>query len=439
MKWLLAFVAGGLSLGAGSMPSEEQVRAVRAAWIAERLGDLATARRLFTEAGATWPDEPYLLDETLRFLDRTGGDPALTAGLRGRLEAALVDPARPLPLPIVRRRVIDPAARPAEIDALRANIVTRLVTLPSDPDLLEVLAGAQRRLQDEAGLGDTLRRLSAVRPSHALDWERLFLAQRARRWPEAKEILDRMESAGDHSANVRFMRLPVIAHLQGVEAVLAAVGDPPEGERRVAAGALQEIGWELWDEGRDADAERMFRRALALSPKDVHAAEVVTHLFASEEERAARSSSTAAAWDAVDNADRLLQEGTSRLVAGDAAGAYPFLQRAATALPNEPVAWYNLGLAAKKTERFAEAVTALTRALDLREDWPPALRALAEALAKTGDCAGAVVAAKRAGDLDAASADPFVTLYNCYQSMGDGRAAAAAKAEYERRKAAGAR
>ena len=61
------------------LPSEEQVRAVRTAWIAERMGNVDGARRIFLEAIDTWPGDPYLLDETLQFLSRTGGDAAHVA------------------------------------------------------------------------------------------------------------------------------------------------------------------------------------------------------------------------------------------------------------------------------------------------------------------------------------------------------------------------
>jgi hypothetical protein len=54
------------------LPREEQVRAVRTAWIAERTGKLEDARRLYAEAAQTWPDDVYLMDETLGFLERTG-------------------------------------------------------------------------------------------------------------------------------------------------------------------------------------------------------------------------------------------------------------------------------------------------------------------------------------------------------------------------------
>ena len=187
-------------------------------------------------------------------------------------------------------------------------------------------------------------------------------------------------------------KLVVLAHLGDVDAVLAAAGEATDEEGRSRlVGALQQIGWDLWDAGREREAEAVFRKALALAPENAAAAQIVAHLFASAEERTARGREAEASWGGIDNPALLLQEGSSRLVAGDAAGAYPLLLRASAALPEEPSAWYNLGLAAKKTERWEEAVSALQRALALRADWPPALRALADAQAKAGSCPAAVV------------------------------------------------
>ena len=196
------------------------------------------------------------------------------------------------------------------------------------------------------------------------------------------------------------------------------------------------LGAALLDADRPAEAEAVFRKALGLAPDNAAAAQIVAHLFATAEEPTARGRETDASWAGIGDPALLLQEGSSRLVAGDAAGAYPLLRRASAALPEEPSAWYNLGLAAKKTERWEEAVSALQRALALRADWPPALRALADTQAKAGSCPAAVLTARRAAEVDAANPDPYVTLFNCLQAMGDHAGAQAAKAEHDRMKAA---
>lgn len=424
-----AFLLSVLLPAAAAMPLEEQMRAVRAAWIAERMGNVAASQRLFTEALATWPDDPYLVDETLRFLDRTGGDAELTARLRARLDAALADPERPLPVPLVRRRVLDRTTQPAELEAIRTSVAQRLARQPSDGDLLEVLAAVQRRVRDDAGLASSLDRLAAVRPSPTLDWERLVLAQRAGRWKDAKGLLDAIEKTGPPPELVRWARLPIVAHLEGVDACLAAAGDPGDPEdRAVVTRALMDIGWEQWDAGNEAAAEKLFRKAQALAPQLPEASRVVATLFGEPD--------TEAGWSAVGDPTKLLHEGSTRLIAGDAAGAYDLLQRAAADLPKEPIAWYNLGLAAKALERYDQAVQALERALALRPDWAPALRALAEAQGKAGACEEALATAQRAIDADPRHPDPYVTLFHCHQSLGDTKAAEAAKAAYERLKAA---
>jgi tetratricopeptide (TPR) repeat protein len=421
---------------ATTMPSEEQVRAVRTAWIAERSGDVEGARRLFMEAGTTWPDDPYLLDETPRFLDRTGRDTSVQATLRARLIAVLADPSRPLPVAIVRRQILDKGASRDDLELLEKAVSAKLAEPAHEEERLSLLADVQRRLEDADGLSLTLERMAVLRPSHELTWERLSLAVHRQRWPEAKALLDQIGRAGNDSLLYEHIRLLVLAHLGDVEAVLAAAGETTDREARERlVGALQQIGWDLWDAGRERDAETIFRKSLALSPGNVAAAQIVAQLFATPEERAARGSEAEASWSGIDDPTLLLQEGSSRLVAGDAAGAYPLLQRATAALPEEASAWYNLGLAAKKIERWEEAVSALQRALALRADWPPALRALADAQAKSGACPAAVGTARRAAEVDAAHPDPYVTLFHCLQEMGDHAGAQAAKAEHERRSA----
>ncbi|HEX5043362.1 MAG TPA: tetratricopeptide repeat protein [Candidatus Polarisedimenticolaceae bacterium] len=417
------------------LPSEEQVRAVRAAWIAERMGKTAEAQRLLLEATRTWPDDAYVLDERLGFLERTHLDPAAQATVREKLIAALSDPGRPFPLAVVRRQILDDGTGKQDLETLRTVVSGKLAAVPGDPQLLSLLADAQRRLQDVDGLSVTLDKLASVAPSHALDWERLIVAAHRRRWQEAKVLLDKVAAAGDEAALLAPLRLSVLAHLGDMDAVLAAAGEPKTREERAhLAGALQQVGWDLWDAGHDAQAEAVFRKAGSLVPENVAVGQIVAQLFSTAEERAARAQNVEASWSAVDNPSMLLQEGSSRLVAGDAAGAYPLLARASALLPEEPSAWYNLGLAAKKTERFDEAVSALQRALGLRPDWAPALRALADAQARSGACATAVITARHAAQVDPGNADPYVTLFNCLQIMGDAAGAEEAKREYEKRK-----
>ena len=55
--------------------------------------------------------------------------------------------------------------------------------------------------------------------------------------------------------------------------------------------------------------------------------------------------------------------------------------------------------------------------------------------AEAGACPDAVATARRAAEVDPASAEPYVTLVNCLQTMGDRAGAEAARREYEKRKA----
>jgi tetratricopeptide (TPR) repeat protein len=326
---------------------------------------------------------------------------------------------------VVRRQILDEATAAQDLQVLEHAVTVKLGAAPGDPALLSLLADAQRRLKDGEGLAVTLEKLAALQPSHALDWERLMLAVHRDRWTEAKSLLEKIAAAGDDAAFLAPLRLTVLAHLGDVDAVLAAAGEPKTKEDRAQlVGALQHVGWDLWDAGRDAEAEAVFRKAASLVPENAPVGQIVAQLFSTAEERTARAQKVEASWSAVDSPAALLQEGSTRLVAGDAAGAYPLLVRASALLPEEPSAWYNLGLAAKKTERFDEAVAALQHALSLRADWAPALRALADAQAKTGACQAAVATARRAAEVDPASAEPYVTLVNCLQTMGDQAGAA---------------
>jgi tetratricopeptide (TPR) repeat protein len=120
----------------------------------------------------------------------------------------------------------------------------------------------------------------------------------------------------------------------------------------------------------------------------------------------------------------LAQEGASLLAAGDAAGAAELLRRAATALPDSELVWFNLGLAAARLEEWSTAETAFARASEINPDRADSSLQRGIALQKLGKCEEAVAACRRALERDAGLTSAHYYLSICYSELGDAAAAA---------------
>jgi tetratricopeptide (TPR) repeat protein len=194
---------------------------------------------------------------------------------------------------------------------------------------------------------------------------------------------------------------------------------------------LKDIAWSLRDAGRDAEAEQVFRRALAFDPEDPETQAVLLHLYGNETEREAHDEAVARRWQETTDPQALLDEGTERLAAGDARGALELLRRAAPEHPNLEAAWYNLGIAAYRSKEWPTAEDAYRRAAAINPQRADSHFFRGVALVHLERWAEAVGALSRALALDPARLQAHYHLAVCHERLGDREEAARHRRLYE--------
>jgi tetratricopeptide (TPR) repeat protein len=203
---------------------------------------------------------------------------------------------------------------------------------------------------------------------------------------------------------------------------------------------LIEAGWALRDAGRDAEAEALFRRALALDPSSASARQVLLHLYGSAEERAAHETAVAERRALEEDPQALYEEGSQLLAAGDPATARDLLARAAPGLEGTrfaEAAWYNLGLAAFKLEQWPAAAEAFGEAVRLHPTRADAQFQLGYALHRAERCAEAIAPLEAALELAPGRNETHYFLAACHSALGDAAAAARESELYRRGKSGG--
>lgn len=448
-----ALAAGGPLLAQATpavagLPPIVCVEAVRLARIAGEYGDAAGLRQRFEEAlelpGCELPALAALLP-----LLRGGAYPAdRAAALRDRLSGRLQDPAIELPEGMLTQLARLPA--PEDGEMLLAALEKRLAgtttpaARPAPPTLLELLdvtATLQQRLGRPAAAGDTLGRLLGLDPSEAVRWRALLLDLELGRWAAAAELLAPMVDAAEAPVVLRELYVGSLAHLGRYDDMLrqldllvggvAGTRTPPDRHAELLGAAA----WGLRDAGRDVEAEAIFRRALAVEPGQQEAQLALLHLYGTAEERAAQAAAVATRRAAETDPVALFEEGSDLLGAGDAESARDLLSRAAPLLDGtnyaEP-AWYNLGSAQFKLERWEEAASALASAIAVNPGRTESHYKRGIALFHLDRCEEAVAALRRTLELQPDKRDAHYYLAGCYTKLGDTAAAARELALFNR-------
>lgn len=428
-------------LAAEELPPVEVVRMLRSARIDHQRGDTPAELATLRAAAEAYPGE---MTVTLALLDyhRHHGLPADEhARLQEDLQRRLDAPSGSVPLPVVRQMAIDPESDPELLRALAAYLESRSRgpegLSEESVDVLELLADLRMRLGRQAEAATALAALWQRTDDLEVGWRLLRLrfdlgdragaldlmeqvpVMRENRWPTYVSLL--AEAGRFEDARAELER-----RIERTAPVLEALGEvddlPLDPDLDAAAGSLaavaEGLAWAHRDAGRDAEAEELFRLALDLRPGDPHLDAVLLHLYASEAEREVVAAEVARSWQAESDPRRLFDEGTQRLASGDAEGAFDLLDRAAPHLPALEAAWYNLGMAAYRLERWPRAAEALGKAAELNPD-----RAANEffrgiALSHLERCPEAVDALERALELDAGRKDAHYYLAGCLRAMG---------------------
>ena len=175
----------------------------------------------------------------------------------------------------------------------------------------------------------------------------------------------------------------------------------------------------LWDDGKDLDAEAAFREAVREDPGNDEAADALRTLFATPDERVALAASETERLDRVRDPAALFEAGATLLLSGNAPAAVGVLARAVEASPALEIAWFDLGVAALRLDRWEEAREAFERAGALKPDRPETFLYLGEALLKLQRFGEAVAPLRRALALRPALSEAHASLSDCYRSLGE--------------------
>lgn len=452
----------------GALPPIACVEATRAARIAAAKGDAAGARQRL-EAAIELPGcELAALSRLVTMLRESTDAPARFAELRDRLAARLRDPATEIPDGLLTQLAGARSDRAGD-ELLLDALVARRAAVAASPvpgsgraeleELLHVVAELELRLGRDDEARATFGTLLELAPTDGLRWRVLMLDVSRERWESAEALLTPMLADPQAPEMLRYLHATALAHLGRFDDLLRLLDQlapPPPAARSVspapAAGPsappapaealdlapqsspvddfatlLLRTAWAMRDAGREADAAALFRRALVYVPASAEAQGALLHFYGTAEERAASAAAAENRRAQETDPQRLFEEGSDLLGAGDAKGARELLARAAPELAEtgyaEP-AWYNLGTANFKLERWAEAADAFAQALTVNPDRLESLWKRALALHHLERCAEAVTLLRTVLERDPAKRDAHYYLSGCYAKLGDAAAAA---------------
>ncbi len=455
-----------------SLPPIACIEATRAARIASDRGDSALARQRL-EAALDLPGcELAALTRLVSMLRDSADAPARFAELRDRLVGRLRDPAIEIPDGLLAQLTEAPA-QPADdellLDALAARRTATAAAAHAAStaahagaaqlaELLQAIGELELRLGRDAAARATFGQLLELAPNDRLRWRVLMVDVDRGDWQSAEALLVPMIADPEAPEMLRYLHATALAHLGRLDELLVLLDQlaPPPPTPRSSpsepsyptaelaaaqalsdaldpensggfAGLLLRTAWALRDAGRDADAATLFRRALIYAPDSAQAHGALLHLYGTDEERAEAAAAAENRRSQETDPQRLFEEGSDLLGAGDAAGARSLLARAAPELAGstyaEP-AWYNLGTANFKLERWAEAADAFAQALAVNPDRPEGLWKRAIALYHLERCSEAVPLLRAILERDPAKRDAHYYLSGCYVKLGDAAAAA---------------
>lgn len=452
---LLAF-PGPPAANAAGLPPVACVEALRRA----RIETDRTLARQQVEAAIELPGcELPALAEILQFLSSGAYSAERGAALRARLAGIIENPARPLPSGIVTYLAAietDDEADDLLVRSLEQRVTaaeksgTRLDSRETRELLTAILALQDRRGRFEAAR-EVVARLMALEPSEFLwRFRALEFDYRLERWESLAALLESPELPSEAAADLRYLKIIAWANLGRFDAVIRELDALHASSRAIDGSAeetpeslielLIEVGWALRDAERDSDAEAIFRRVLALDPDHEAARAILLHLYGAAGEREAHAAAVAERREKEDDPGALFEEGSQLLAAGDVATARELLARAAPQLGGTPLAepaWYNLGLASYKLERWTEAADAFAQAATINSGRPETHFQRGMALYRAERCAEAVPALRRALELKPERREARYYLAWCLDAVGERDAAAVERELYQKSKPAG--
>lgn len=427
-----------------SLPPLECIRLLRSARIAETAGERENALSALREAADRFPNALIALIELRKFHERHTLPDEERDRLRARLAARLADPELPLPPGTLRQLVGDRELSVEQIEAVRRAATSRLEARPNDLELVEAIASLALRTERWPEARELYGRLLAQDGAMRHRATCISLSRRLERWDDVVELMRPMlegdqKVAGEDGSGL-LLSMGFIEALSkagrydelvaDLNVLTSQVAENPWAAEPLRA-LLIEVAWTLHDRGEAAMAESVFRRMLKLDPQDAHARKVVLHLYSDEQEWAEHQRALDEQLADEEDPYALLQRGGELLAANAAQEALELLERAAASLPNEEMAWFNLGMAASRLERWERAAEVLERASELNAGRALTWLNRGAALQNLGRCDEAIVDLERGLELDASLYQTHFYLLMCYSAVGRHEDSAAARRRYD--------
>jgi len=395
---------------------------LRDARIALDAGDTQAGLRQLRRTAEAFPGEIVPILELWNFHQTVGLPDTEAAELRSLLTRRLADAESPLPPGVLKYLVENPDSSDDELELVLRSAVARSSVAPQDAELIESMGLLQLRLGRKDDARRSFGRLLELQPTDEARWRCIELDMQLERWEQAASLLAVFIEREPSPPWARINYVRALGKLGRYEE-LAGQLDQLDADRQILMEAIGEIlleaAWEFRDRGRDAEAEQLFRKLVETKPYSEEAQAALLYLYSSEEERHEREMQLRQVWKEESDPVKVLDRGASLLAAGDAAAALGFLERAAAELPDSEIAWYNLGLAAFRLERFDLAVEALGRAERINPARAEAWFNRGAALQKLDRCVEAVPELRRALELQPELSQAYFYLYVCHRALGD--------------------
>ncbi len=404
-----------------ALPPPEVVLAQREARIAARSGRLDEALARLETLVAAHPEAIEARAALLELKVDLGVPASELRPLWNELLDLLTRPGS-LPRPVLAERLIGRFWRDEEAlrklaRAMRAWARRRPDDLALEGLLLELLgrigareeafARARARAERARGVIECTRALDAALAAE--DWEGVLEFAPCSD-PDGFDLRDEM---------LRLHALVELGRFDQARSLLAETWERPEGGVNLMRSWALRLAWRAWDGGGREFSEDLFRRLAARYPGDGPLQKTVLHLFGDAEELAAARAEQASRMAEIGDPFELVQQAATQLAAGDAAGAWPLLERAVERAPEMTVAWQNLAIAAIQLERWDRARAALDIVLAGNPDDTMALYNSGLVAVRQQDWRRAVQDLEHLLTLDPAAEAAHYYLYKAWQGLGD--------------------
>lgn len=416
---LCFFPPAGAAL-AGQLPSEEVVLQLRRARIAGECGQTDRQRRILEEVARENPDEIPAVLALMEFYRSLPSSSAEARSARRTLRRLLLDTEREAHVALLQRFAIDPDASDDDLELIREMLAARAAR-EEDPATLRLLGALHEYFGHYEEARAAFGRALDLDPDPTVLGRCLSLDMELGRWKDALGLLRSGRAAAGNDL-WRYTAVRIFSGLGRVEeldAELEAILREETYLPRVVLPDVIAAGFHLYDDGRTAHAERLFRHLASVFPEDLDLSTIIAHLFAGEKEMSARSAQIDDLWRRQGDAVALVNEGAARLSAGDAASALEILKRATALLPDSDLAWFNLGLAAERLERWPEAEAAFESAVSLNPRFAKAVARRGIARLRLGRIPEACADGKRALELQPGLQQARYLLRLCEKTMED--------------------